>query len=115
MESLKITYTYLHYFSILIVGFIHRLYYKPGTWLDGYPTLLNGDGDGTVNLRSLQGCLNWRTLQKQKIYGRELPKVDHLQILHDSSTLNYITDIVKGNHKKNQYRKRHKKLVEKMP
>ncbi|XP_065162884.1 phospholipase A2 group XV-like isoform X2 [Atheta coriaria] len=28
---------------------VEKLYYKPGTWLDGKPTLINGDGDGTVN------------------------------------------------------------------
>lgn len=33
--------------------------YKPGTWLDGTPTLVTGDGDGTVNLRSLNACEKW--------------------------------------------------------
>ncbi|CAG9864368.1 unnamed protein product [Phyllotreta striolata] len=74
---------------------VEKLYYKPGTFLDGYPTLLYGDGDGTVNRRSLEGCLQWRTLQKQKVFVQELPKVDHLQILHDKTMLKYITDVIK--------------------
>ncbi|CAG9824467.1 unnamed protein product [Phaedon cochleariae] len=74
---------------------VERLFYKPGTFLDGYPTLIYGDGDGTVNRRSLEGCLHWRTLQKQKVFVKELPKIDHLQILHDKSTQNYITSLIK--------------------
>lgn len=79
-----------------IIHFFHRLYYKPGTWLDGYPTLIYGDGDGTVNKRSLEGCLHWRPLQKQKVFTKELPNVDHLKILHDKTVLNYISDLVKN-------------------
>lgn len=97
---------YIETANIFSIGeiktYFHRLYYKPGTWLDGYPTLIYGDGDGTVNRRSLEGCVHWQTLQKQKVYTKELPKVDHLQILHDKTTLSYITGLVKhySKHKK---------------
>lgn len=74
--------------------FFFRLYYKPGTWLSDYPTLIYGDGDGTVNRRSLEGCLHWQNLQKQKIHGLALPKVDHMEILHDKNVLKYIADLV---------------------
>jgi lysophospholipase-3 len=73
---------------------VERLFYKAGTWLDGYPTLVNGDGDGTVNRRSLEGCLHWESLQKQKVYSKELPLVDHMQILKDTSVLNYISNLI---------------------
>lgn len=92
----------LHYSAttIFFIGFelifvIFRLYYKPGTWLDGYPALIMGNGDGTVNLRSLTGCLLWQTLQKQKIYSYPLPKVDHLMILQDKTVLDHISRLVK--------------------
>ncbi|XP_028128275.1 phospholipase A2 group XV [Diabrotica virgifera virgifera] len=74
---------------------VERLYYKPGTDLTGYPTLIYGDGDSTVNRRSLEGCMHWRTLQKQKVYVQELPKVDHLQILQDKMTQLHIQEILK--------------------
>lgn len=74
---------------------VERLYYKPGTTLTGYPTLIYGDGDGTVNRRSLEACQHWQTLQKQKVFVHELPKVDHLQILHDKSTQDYIREAMK--------------------
>lgn len=82
--------------------FFNRLYYKSGSWLDGYPTLIYGDGDGTVNRRSLEGCIHWKSLQKQKVFTKELPLVDHLQILHDKDTLTYISDLIKSydKHKK---------------
>ncbi|RZC35361.1 uncharacterized protein BDFB_006944 [Asbolus verrucosus] len=76
------------------VATVERLYYKPGTWLDGYPVLINGDGDGTVNRRSLEGCLHWSRLQKQKVYYKQLPNVDHMQILRDQATLDYINDLI---------------------
>ncbi|CAG9768922.1 unnamed protein product [Ceutorhynchus assimilis] len=75
---------------------VERLYYKPGTWLDGTPTLINGDGDGTVNLRSLEGCQHWRSLQKQKVFLMPLPKIDHLTILRSNLTLQYIAELVKS-------------------
>ncbi|XP_072383690.1 lysosomal phospholipase A and acyltransferase-like isoform X1 [Diabrotica undecimpunctata] len=74
---------------------VERLYYKPGTDLTGYPTLIYGDGDSTVNRRSLEGCIHWRTLQKQKVFVQELPNVDHLQILQDKSTQLYVKEILK--------------------
>ncbi|XP_044266833.1 phospholipase A2 group XV-like isoform X1 [Tribolium madens] len=76
------------------VDTVERLYYKPGTWLDGYPTLINGDGDGTVNRKSLEGCLHWGNLQKQKVYSKQLPKVDHMQILKNKDVLSYIANLI---------------------
>ncbi|KAJ3653351.1 hypothetical protein Zmor_012607 [Zophobas morio] len=76
------------------VDTVERLFYKPGTWLDGYPTLINGDGDGTVNRRSLEGCLHWKTLQKQNVLWKALPTVDHMQILKDKNVLEYISNLI---------------------
>lgn len=76
------------------VDTVEKLYYKPGTWLDGYPKLINGDGDGTVNRRSLEGCQFWQSLQKQPVHSLPLPKVDHMQILKHPSVLSYIANLV---------------------
>lgn len=69
---------------------VEKLYYKPGTSIDGYPQLIPGDGDGTVNLRSLEGCLHWEGKQKQKVYHQGFPGVDHMGILKNSDILKYI-------------------------
>lgn len=84
----------LHCLYGVSVPTVEQLYYKPGTWLDGYPTLINGDGDGTVNRRSLEGCLKWETLQKQKVYSKAIPNVDHMKILSDKSVLDYIGGLI---------------------
>ncbi|XP_037976740.2 phospholipase A2 group XV isoform X1 [Plutella xylostella] len=85
------------------IATVEQLSYKPGTWLDGYPTLVKGDGDGTVNLRSLSACLHWKkrrnrtTLNKGKVIkALPLSKAEHLQILHDQRVIDYITTVMKN-------------------
>lgn len=55
-----------------------------------------GDGDGTVNKKSLEGCIHWRPLQKQKVFVTEIPKAEHLEILQDKNTLSYISSLIKS-------------------
>ncbi|CAH4012107.1 phospholipase A2 group XV-like [Pieris brassicae] len=85
------------------ISTVEKLVYKPGTWLDGYPTLIMGDGDGTVNLRSLSACEHWAkrrgltTLNKNKpIKSVPLKQAEHLKILHDPRVLDYITTVMKN-------------------
>lgn len=74
---------------------VERLYYKPGTSIEGSPQLVPGDGDGTVNLRSLQGCKYWRGKQKRNVYSQAFPGVNHMDILRNTSVLNYIKTVLK--------------------
>ncbi|XP_046822523.1 phospholipase A2 group XV-like isoform X1 [Vespa crabro] len=73
---------------------LERLYYKPGTSIDGRPQLITGDGDGTVNLRSLEGCLHWQTKQKQKVYYQAFPGINHMTILKHAGVLEYIKSVL---------------------
>ncbi|KAL0132732.1 hypothetical protein PUN28_000460 [Cardiocondyla obscurior] len=77
------------------VNTVEKLYYKPGTSVDGYPQLIFGDGDGTVNIRSLEACKRWQTSQKQKIYNQGFPGVDHTEMLRNNDILAYIKTILK--------------------
>lgn len=54
--------------------------------------MVNGDGDGTVNKRSLEACKYWKTKQKQPIYMGEFSGTDHMSIL---ANLNVLDNIVK--------------------
>lgn len=71
-----------------------RLYYKPGTSIEGSPQLIPGDGDGTVNVRSLEGCKYWQGKQKQKVYSQAFPGVNHMDILRNINVLNYIKTVL---------------------
>ncbi|XP_029049451.1 phospholipase A2 group XV-like isoform X1 [Osmia bicornis bicornis] len=73
---------------------VQKLYYKPGTSIEDIPQLVPGDGDGTVNLRSLEGCKYWQGKQKQKVYSQTFSGVDHMDILRNINVLTYIKTIL---------------------
>lgn len=80
---------------------VERLVYKPGTWLDGYPTLVTGDGDGTVNARSLTACEHWKYRYKkhQNPQGKMIKSVpfvnaDHMGMLTDKRVLSYLQTVL---------------------
>ncbi|XP_049868362.1 phospholipase A2 group XV-like [Pectinophora gossypiella] len=94
------------------ISTVERLVYKPGTWLDGYPALQAGDGDGTVNLRSLRACELWRMRTRGGRGGRggrgrrrppnggkpvkalALRGAEHLRILHDARAVAYLRTLL---------------------
>lgn len=61
------------------------------------PKLIYGDGDGTVNIRSLEACLKWRTFQNQPVVAQSFDKVDHMGVLNDKRVLNYLENILHPN------------------
>ncbi|GFY59931.1 phospholipase A2 group XV [Trichonephila inaurata madagascariensis] len=71
-----------------------RLNYTQPKSFPDKPVLEFGEGDGTVNLRSLQVCSNWRGRQKQKVFLKTLPKVEHLDMLRDEYVKKFIVDYV---------------------
>lgn len=73
------------------VSTIERLTY---TDFSKQPTISYGDGDGTVNSRSLQGCLMWQGKQKSKVYYQQFKNVDHMGILTNKQALNYIKTVL---------------------
>lgn len=61
---------------------------------DTQPTVFYGDGDGTVNLRSLHGFKHWIGKQKQPIYNKEISGAEHLAILKSPDTIEYILQLL---------------------
>lgn len=58
-----------------------------------------GNGDGTVNRRSLIGCQYWRNTRAQgdhKIYEQEYPGVEHYNMLSDTGPIRYIVRELTG-------------------
>ncbi|XP_001663352.2 group XV phospholipase A2 [Aedes aegypti] len=73
---------------------VESLNYEKSYDFSGKPTLVYGDGDGTVNRRSLEACRHWSSQQKQPIYMREFPGADHMNILADLSVLDSIIKVL---------------------
>lgn len=79
----------------VVFSFEHRLNYKGD--FKTTPTLVTGDGDGTVNARSLKSCEKWSGTKAQRentIHSIELPGADHMGILSDKRVLKYVLDVL---------------------
>ena len=60
--------------------------------LDSKGILVNskyGSGDGTVNLRSLEGCKSWPNVSVKKFLN-----VNHVGLLKNPKTFNYLKKIL---------------------
>lgn len=68
-----------------------KLEYVVGGFPDAAkPKMTYGDGDGTVNLISLQACRGWVGQQSQPVMYKNFTSVDHMTILSDKQVLQYI-------------------------
>ncbi|BFZ12763.1 hypothetical protein BsWGS_15802 [Bradybaena similaris] len=65
---------------------------------DSYPSQVDEDGDGTVNIRSLLGCLRWLGRQKYPVIHTAFNGSDseHMSILSNSGVRKYVVDVVTG-------------------
>ncbi|XP_054719504.1 phospholipase A2 group XV-like [Uloborus diversus] len=79
--------------GINVTNTVERLFF-PAKKFPDEPTIVYGNGDGTVNVRSLEACLRWQGQQKQKIYHLPLNNVDHMNILSDINVLEHIKRVV---------------------
>lgn len=61
---------------------------------DVEPTVVYGDGDGTVNLRSAVQCKRWIGQQKQPVILKELPGNEHVNMLTNFTTVAYIKTVL---------------------
>ena len=70
--------------------------YAPDSFPDSQPTAVNGDGDGTVNLRSLHRCLEWGRNHKHSFFHKEFTGTlaEHLRILENPSVIDLIMDVL---------------------
>ncbi|EDO33966.1 predicted protein [Nematostella vectensis] len=68
--------------------------YGKGEFPDEQPTIRNGDGDGTVNARSLRACATWVNRQGYDVVVKDYAGVNHNGILSDAKAQAYIKSIV---------------------
>ncbi|XP_076819987.1 lysosomal phospholipase A and acyltransferase-like [Clavelina lepadiformis] len=70
------------------------LIYDEVIFPDDSPSLVDGSGDGTVNVWSGSACLKWKDEQKQPVHKVELPGNTHVQILWNSTLHYYLKGVV---------------------
>lgn len=84
------------------------VYYK---FPSSTPVIKKGDGDGTVNLRSMKACLNWRTQQTQPVHYRTFKGIDHGNMIKADAPVSGVASLIaeindgKGSHDKHRLRK----------
>ena len=61
---------------------------------DHQPKITWGDGDSTVNTRSLIGCLRWQNQTDKKVSYLAVPNVDHMAVMSDPRILEYIVNLI---------------------
>ena len=70
------------------------LVYKEGQFPDTFPSIVTGNGDGTVNDVSLQACSVWKQTQSYKVDALGFSGVDHVGMVKNYTVLQAILNIV---------------------
>lgn len=70
--------------------------YTKKTWKVSSPETIPDNGDGTVNTRSLVGCLRFKDKQSQPVYHKVFDKAEHMQILNRKDVMEEIGRILLG-------------------
>lgn len=83
----------LHGVNVPTPGVLH---YTNKTWHDGFPSNTNDNGDGTVNLRSLEGCLRFSKQQSQPVHHETFDKAEHMEILNRKDVILYLEKVLMG-------------------
>ena len=72
-----------------------KLVYKEGQFPDTQPTVLKGNGDGTVNDASLEACSVWKVAQpSHPVELRGFPGVSHFDMVTNDDVLQAVLEIV---------------------
>jgi len=97
-----------------------KMVYSQGEFPGTDPSLIiKGNGDGTVNYRSLIGCTRWVGQQKHPVTHHEFKGVDHLQILREDKPTAAVADLIinlntrMAKRRKSYYRKIRRHYMEK--
>lgn len=68
--------------------------YGANKFPDSFPKTSFGDGDGTVNIRSLKACERFINKQRQKVVVESFRFAEHIEIISDHRVIKYITDLL---------------------
>ena len=71
-----------------------RLVYTKGEFPDTEPILIIGDGDGTVNLNSLQSCGRWKNQMPYNLTMKGFSDVEHVAAIKTLEIIQQVDDVV---------------------
>ena len=69
-------------------------YSTAASFPDSQPEYIYGDGDGSVNVRSLRAPKHWIKNQTHPIYFKELPGIEHNDMLKHPTVISYILQLL---------------------
>lgn len=70
--------------------------YKEGEFPDTLPQTVTSDGDGTVNIRSLEACGKFVDKQAQQVVIKNFTGAEHMGIIGDSRLIQFIENLLEG-------------------
>ncbi len=71
-----------------------QFHYGPGEFPDTQPHIVNGDGDGTVNIDSLEACSRWQGKQSYRVTLKGYPGVEHVHTIKNPDIIAHVDSIV---------------------
>ncbi|XP_022787807.1 group XV phospholipase A2-like isoform X3 [Stylophora pistillata] len=71
-----------------------KFVYGADEFPDTFPKTLFGDGDGTVNIRSLKACQSFVGKQKQKVFTKSFSNADHMGIIGDIRVIEFVRNLI---------------------
>jgi len=77
---------------------VERLIYDTAGFPDSAPRIEAGDGDGTVNLRSLAVCAGWQSRLQSPLTVRQYDRVGHNDILYHQAVIDDLLRIATASH-----------------
>ena len=71
-----------------------KFLYQVDEFPDTFPKTEFGDGDGTVNIRSLQACHSFVGKQEQQVVIKSFSKAEHMAMVGDSRVIEFVKNII---------------------
>lgn len=75
------------------VNTMEHLEYRSEKFPDQNPKITFGDGDSTVNTRSLAGCLRWKEVAGYEFKYMNISGVDHMSVMTDARVLAHLLEL----------------------
>lgn len=94
LSPLPIPNVELHCLHGYDVKTMEQFNWNSGGFPDKTPEIKYGDGDGTINISSLQACKKYKHLQEKPFYYKTFAKIAHQPVIEDRIVFEYIQGVL---------------------